>query len=81
MLALFLVMMKFGDLFSACFAVLIDNMISSTRQCPGVAGKVCNCFLPAMDKDPNSLCTNCLGKECNTAVKFAVVTVMIGQVK
>ena len=40
-------------------------MASLLRQCPGTAGKVCNCFLPTRDKDPHFLCTSCSVKECN----------------
>ena len=40
-------------------------MVPSPRQCPGEAGKVCNCFLPAKENDPHGLCTGCRGKICD----------------
>ena len=40
-------------------------MVSSPRQCPGNAEKVCYCFLLARDNDPHQFCTFCQGKTCN----------------
>ena len=40
-------------------------MVSSLYQYLGLAGKVWNLFLPAVDKDPHSLCSICRGKGCN----------------
>ena len=34
------------------------------RQCLKVAGKVCQQFLSAADKDSHKLCTDCCGKSC-----------------
>ena len=34
-------------------------------QCLRVAGRVYDCLLLAMDKDPHFLCSNYRGKECN----------------
>ena len=34
-------------------------MVSSPCQCPGTAGKICNWFLPARDKDLQLLCDDC----------------------
>ena len=57
-------MIKFDFSFSACFVVNLE-MTALPCQCPGTAGKVCTRFLPAKDKDPHLLCTNCRHKECN----------------
>ena len=40
-------------------------MVSSLRQCPGTAEKVCSLFLPARDKEPRLLYSSCRGEECN----------------
>ena len=40
-------------------------MVPSPGKCPGIAGKVCNRFLPARDNDPHRLCTSCQGETCN----------------
>ena len=40
-------------------------MVFSSHECPGVAGKVCNRFLPAQDKDPHTIC-NYRGKSYST---------------
>ena len=39
-------------------------MISHHHQWPGVAGKVSNRFILAKDKDPHTLCNNCIGQTC-----------------
>ena len=39
--------------------------MSSLHQYPETVGKMCNCFLPARDKDPHLSCNSCRGKECN----------------
>ena len=43
-----------------CFCVFIVNgkMVSSPCQCPGVAGKVYNCFLPVRD-NADDRCSDC----------------------
>ena len=62
-------MIKFGSFFSAYHSVfcvfLLCSKIVSSRLCPGVASKVCNCFLPAKDKYPYTLCNNHRGKSYN----------------
>ena len=45
--------------------VIMFIMVPLPRQCPGVAGKVCNHFLPAKENDPHRLCTASLGKTCD----------------
>ena len=40
-------------------------MVSSSCQCPGVEGKVCNRILPSKDNDPHHLCCSCHGKTCS----------------
>ena len=37
-------------------------MVPSLCQCPGVAGKVCNCFLLVTGNNSHRLCTACRGK-------------------
>ena len=39
-------------------------MVPSPHQCPGVAWKVCSCFLSTKENDPHLLCTSCRGKAC-----------------
>ena len=41
--------MIFSSFFYGC-----GKMASIPCQCPGVAGKVCNTFLPAKEKDPHT---------------------------
>ena len=43
-------------------------MVPLPRQCPGVSGKVCNCFQPAEDNDPHRLCTLCRDKTCDVEI-------------
>ena len=62
---LFLFAIRFSNLLSALYWCELVEMILSLRQYPGIAGSVCNRFLPAMEKDPHSLCSNCQGQECN----------------
>ena len=41
-------------------------MVSSLRECLGVEGKVCNCFLPSEENNPHRLCVVCRGKSCRS---------------
>ena len=36
--------------------------MSSPQKCTEVEGKVCNCFLPSKENDPDRLCVACRGK-------------------
>ena len=41
-------------------------MAHTPCQCPGTAGKACNCPLPAnLYKDSHDFCASCYGKSCN----------------
>ena len=48
-----------------CAVFVFFIIVSSPCQCSGTLEKVCNCFLPARDKDPHLLCSSCRGRECN----------------
>ena len=41
-------------------------MVASPRNCAETADRVCNGFLPAVDKDPHLLRNACSDKECST---------------
>ena len=45
--------------------VFVFIMLLSLRLYLGVAGKVCNRFLPTKKNDPHRLCTACRGKTCD----------------
>ena len=47
------------------FSALWFVMVSSPHQYPWTAGRVCNQFFSARDKDLDLLCVNCRSKECS----------------
>ena len=55
-------------------------MVSSPCKCAGDTGRACNRFLPAMDKDPYTLCTDNsrIGKGCSTVQTIIVVFAAVG---
>ena len=53
-LFLFLCVIMFGNYFQLVFTVFF-KMIALMHQCPGNGGKVCDRFLPSMNKNPHSL--------------------------
>ena len=71
----FLFVIRFGKFISALYCCVFSKMVSSLRHFPGVAGIVCNHFLPAMNKAPHSLCLVCRGKDCNIEGRCGVVIV------
>ena len=48
-----------------CLCLFLFIMVPSPCQFPGVAGKMCNRFLPSKENDPHRLCTVCRGKTCD----------------
>ena len=48
--------------FCSDFSLFCSKMASTPHKYPGVAGKICNHFLPAKDKSSHWLCSNCHGK-------------------
>ena len=58
-------------------------MVLSPHHCPGVAGKVCNCFLPVVDKDPLPCglehCTVIKGTNVWSRVLFLLFKEICGQ--
>ena len=65
-LAYYLASLSFCLIRVNSFLFLACMMATSLRKCAGTVNRVCNRFLPAVDKNPHSLCTACRGKECNT---------------